>query len=75
MARGESWEDVEIVEIPVVVVECPTCESTRYEQVRGEACGDGTSFQRVKCSTCGERYKIFRQPVSARLGQSILDDL
>ena len=75
MARS-SWTDVETVSIPVVVPCCPECDCTRFEHVRSEACGDGTSFERAKCVLCGCRFKIFRQPIdSARIGQTLLDTL
>ena len=66
----ETWSETPVVEIPVFVPACPTCRLTRYTHVRGVACGDGASFQRVVCSACSLRYRICREPVIALPGQS-----
>ncbi|MBC7855911.1 MAG: hypothetical protein IAF94_20985 [Pirellulaceae bacterium] len=60
MPRSD-WSCVPVVTIPVFRAVCPGCGSPAYLHVWGEANGDGSTTQRVKCGQCNERFKITRE--------------
>jgi len=63
MRKAIDWSAAPVVEIPLVVIRCPSCWAADYTVVRSQGNqGDGSRLRRCLCSACLNPFVVVADP-------------